>query len=302
MLKTFAEGLKRSREEAGITLERVSAKTRIDIKFLEAIERGDIDFLPDLYVKAFIKQYAKVLGLDEEETLQDFLIAKEGKQIPTKEEKEAESEKSEGLSDILSGEKEEKEIEIDKEVEKPKTLSYTDESALKKEIADDKKKYNPTLVGGGIALGLLVIILFYVLVIDKSDEIIVQEKPFEEVLEQTNQRQIDETNNLVTQENLSTSAKELNLTITNTDTNDSAWVLIVADDVSKQDFILLPKASKTVEAKNNFQFTLGNSGVIKLVLNDDELEFSGKRGAIRYFKLDKDGLERIYSPPKLSTN
>jgi cytoskeletal protein RodZ len=298
MLKTFAEGLKRSREEAGITLERVSAKTRIDIKFLEAIERGDIDFLPDLYVKAFIKQYAKVLGLDEEETLQDFLIAKEGKQIPTKEEKEAESEKSEGLSDILSGEKE----EIDKEVEKPKTLSYTDESALKKEIADDKKKHNPTLIGGGIVLGLLVIILFYVLVIDKSDEIIVQEKPFEEVLEQTNQRQIDETNNLVTQENLSTSAKELSLTITNTDTNDSAWVLIVADDVSKQDFILLPKASKTVEAKNNFQFTLGNSGVIKLVLNDDELEFSGKRGAIRYFKLDKDGLERIYSPPKLSTN
>lgn len=298
MLKAFVDGLKRAREEAGITLERVAAKTRIDIKFLEAIERGDIDFLPEPYVKAFIKQYAKVLGLDEEETLQDFLIAKEGKQIPSNEEKAAESEKSEGLSDIIGGEKEEK----DKDEDTPKTLSYTDESALKKEIADDKKKYNPALVGGGIVIGLLVIMLFYVLVIDKSDEIIVQEKPFEEVLEQTNQRQIEETNNIVTEENLSTSSKELSLTLTNTDSNDSAWVLIVTDDVSKQDFILLPRASKTVEAKNNFQFTLGNSGVIKLVLNDDELEFKGRRGAIRYFKLDKDGLERIYSPPKLSTN
>ncbi|UCH66173.1 MAG: helix-turn-helix domain-containing protein [Ignavibacterium sp.] len=298
MLKAFVDGLKRAREEAGITLERVAAKTRIDIKFLEAIERGDIDFLPEPYVKAFIKQYAKVLGLDEEETLQDFLIAKEGKQIPSNEEKAAESEKSEGLSDIIGGEKEEK----DKDEDTPKTLSYTDESALKKEIADDKKKYNPALVGGGIVIGLLVIMLFYVLVIDKSDEIIVQEKPFEEVLEQTNQRQIEETNNIITEENLSTSSKELSLTLTNTDSNDSAWVLIVTDDVSKQDFILLPRASKTVEAKNNFQFTLGNSGVIKLVLNDDELEFKGRRGAIRYFKLDKDGLERIYSPPKLSTN
>ncbi len=298
MLKAFAEGLKRAREEAGITLERVAAKTRIDKKFLEAIERGDIDFLPELYVKAFIKQYAKVLGLDEEETLQDFLIAKEGKQIPTKEEKEAEAEKSEGLSDIIGKDEE----ESSREEDKPKTLSYTDESALKKEIADDRKKHNPVMVGGGILLGLLVIILFYVLVIEKSDEIIVEEKPYEEVLKQTNQRQVDATNNMVSEENLTAGSNELSLTITNTNSNDSAWVLIVTDDISKQDFILLPKASKTVEAKNNFQFTLGNSGVIKLVLNDDELEFDGRRGAIRYFKLDKDGLERIYSPPKLSTN
>jgi cytoskeletal protein RodZ len=298
MLKTFAEGLKRAREEAGITIERVSAKTRIDIKFLEAIERGDIDFLPELYVKAFIKQYAKVLGLDEEETLQDFLIAKEGKQITSKEEKAVDSKTSEDSTVDKNGDEEEK----DEDEDKSKTYSYTDESALKKEIADDKKKRNPIVVGGGILLTLIVIGLFYILVINKSDEIIVQEKSFEEVLEQTNKRQIEETNNLVTKENLSSSSKELSLTITNTDPNDSAWVLIIRDDVSQQDFILLPKASKTVEAKNNFQFTLGNSGVIKLIFNDDELEFSGRRGAIRYFKLDKDGLERIYSPPKLNTN
>jgi cytoskeletal protein RodZ len=298
MLKTFAEGLKRAREEAGITIERVSAKTRIDIKFLEAIERGDIDFLPELYVKAFIKQYAKVLGLDEEETLQDFLIAKEGKQIPSKEEKAVDSKTLEDSPADKNGDEEEK----DEDEDKSKTYSYTDESALKKEIADDKKKRNPIVIGGGILLALIVIGLFYILVINKSDKIIVQEKSFEEVLEQTNKRQIEETNNLVTEENLSSSSKELSLTITNTDSNDSAWVLIIRDDVSQQDFILLPKASKTVDAKNNFQFTLGNSGVIKLIFNDDELEFSGRRGAIRYFKLDKDGLERIYSPPKLNTN
>ena len=296
MLKTFAEGLKRTREEAGITLERVSAKTRIDIKFLEAIERGDINFLPDLYVKAFIKQYARVIGLDEEETLADFLIAREGKQIPSKEEKVLESETSEGSSD------DQKIDDEKKDDDEPKTYSYTDDSALKKEIADEKKKPNPIVVIVSILLGFIVIGLFYILVIKKSDEIIVREKPFEEVLEESSKRKIEETNNLVNEESRSTDSNELKLTITNTDPNDSAWVLIITDDVSKQDFILLPKASKTVEAKNGFQFTLGNSGVIKLVLNSDELDFNGRRGAIRYFKLDKDGMERIYSPPKLSTN
>ena len=294
MLKAFAEGLKRTREEAGITLQRVSAKTRIDIKFLEAIERGDIDFLPELYVKAFIKQYAKVIGLDEEETLQDFLTAIEGRELVSSEEKAIESETPEGSSGDPKTDDEQERVG-------PKTYSFTDESALKKEIADEKKKQNPIVLGGGILLAIIVIGLFYILIINKSEEIIVQEKPFEEVLEQTNKR-TEEVNNSVIEENLSRDSKELTLTITNTDSNDSAWVLIITDDISQQDFILLPKASKTVQAKNNFQFTLGNSGVIKLALNSNELEFNGRRRAIRYFKLDKDGMERIYSPPKLNAN
>ena len=92
MLKSFANELKKTREEAGITLEGVSAKTRIDIKFLKALERGDVHFLPELYVKAFVKQYAKVIGLDADETLQRFLLAKDGKTLPGKEDETIESE------------------------------------------------------------------------------------------------------------------------------------------------------------------------------------------------------------------
>jgi cytoskeletal protein RodZ len=79
MLKNFTEELKDAREKTGITLQIVAAKTRIDIKFLEALEDGNFNFLPELYVKAFIKQYAKVVGLDEDETIQKYNIAKEGK-------------------------------------------------------------------------------------------------------------------------------------------------------------------------------------------------------------------------------
>ena len=80
MLKKFTDELKEQREKAGITLQNVAAKTRIDIKFLEALEDGNFNFLPEIYVKAFIKQYSKVVGLDEEETLQKYILVKEGKE------------------------------------------------------------------------------------------------------------------------------------------------------------------------------------------------------------------------------
>ncbi|MCK7516561.1 MAG: helix-turn-helix domain-containing protein [Ignavibacteriales bacterium] len=50
----------------------MAAKTRIDFKFLEAIDNGNFSFLPDLYVKAFIKQYAKAVDLDEQETIKKY--------------------------------------------------------------------------------------------------------------------------------------------------------------------------------------------------------------------------------------
>ena len=79
MFKKFVEELKTAREKAGISLQQVSAKTRIDIKFLKALESGDFNFLPDLYVKAFIKQYSKVVGLDEQEVIYNYSQIKEGK-------------------------------------------------------------------------------------------------------------------------------------------------------------------------------------------------------------------------------
>ncbi len=68
MLDRFAEQLRKARLKKGASLQQMAAKTRIDIKFLEAMDNGNFGFLPDLYIKAFIKQYAKAVDLDEQET------------------------------------------------------------------------------------------------------------------------------------------------------------------------------------------------------------------------------------------
>ena len=81
MLDKYAEELREAREKKGITLQQMAAKTRIDIKFLEAIDNGNFSFLPELYVKAFLKQYAMVVGLDEKETVERYDDAKAGKLV-----------------------------------------------------------------------------------------------------------------------------------------------------------------------------------------------------------------------------
>ena len=76
MLDKFAEELKQAREQNDLTLQQLAAKTRIDIKFLEQMEFGDFSFLPEVYARAFIKDYSKVVGLDEVRMLKKYDLAK----------------------------------------------------------------------------------------------------------------------------------------------------------------------------------------------------------------------------------
>lgn len=292
MLKKFTEELKAKREEAGITLQNVAAKTRIDIKFLDALEDGNFNFLPELYVKAFIKQYAKVIGLDEEETVQKYILAKEGKQEPVVEEKSA---KTKLEDDKPANEDVKKTVESEKPVK-----SFVDHNENKKENEHDKKREQQLIIGGSAIGGILLLLLIYFLFISNGEDIIVEEKPYDEVLQEAPERFVEKKNDKVVETNTELITQDLTLTITNIDSTDSSWVMVVVDDKSTEDFLLLPNISKTIKANKNFTFTLGNSGVVKLIFNNDTLDFEGSRGAVRYFKLDINGLERIYKPPQLS--
>lgn len=78
MLNEFASDLRISREKAKISLSEVSAQTRISEGFLTKIESGDFSFQQEIYVKAFIKEYSKAIGLDPAEVIKDYESAKRG--------------------------------------------------------------------------------------------------------------------------------------------------------------------------------------------------------------------------------
>jgi cytoskeleton protein RodZ len=73
---TFGESLKREREMRGVTLEEISAATRIAARFLRAIEEEQWDQLPGgVFNRGFVRAVARYLGLDEENIVAEYTSA-----------------------------------------------------------------------------------------------------------------------------------------------------------------------------------------------------------------------------------
>jgi transcriptional regulator with XRE-family HTH domain len=65
--------LKETRQKYGLTLEDVASRTYIKLPYLEALEEGRLDALPaPVYTYGYIRQYAKLLGLDGGELVAAF--------------------------------------------------------------------------------------------------------------------------------------------------------------------------------------------------------------------------------------
>lgn len=61
----LGEDLRKAREATGLTLEDINRRTRIPKKYLEALEEEAFQTLPaPVYVRTFLRAYAKVVGLD----------------------------------------------------------------------------------------------------------------------------------------------------------------------------------------------------------------------------------------------
>jgi cytoskeleton protein RodZ len=75
-MAAFGENLRREREMRGVTLEEISAATKISVRFLQAIEREDFETLPGgVFTRSFIRTYARYLGLDEERVMAEYHLA-----------------------------------------------------------------------------------------------------------------------------------------------------------------------------------------------------------------------------------
>ena len=69
----FGEFLRKERELRGITLEEISKSTKVHTRFLEAIEQDDLSALPaKAFAKGFLRSYARLVGLDEEQIMANF--------------------------------------------------------------------------------------------------------------------------------------------------------------------------------------------------------------------------------------
>jgi cytoskeletal protein RodZ len=87
----IGQKLRDARLEKGYTIDDLQQITKIQKRYLIAIEEGNFDALPgDFYVRAFIKQYANVVGINTEKLMEDYQ-----QDIPTVQPTVAESEPEE---------------------------------------------------------------------------------------------------------------------------------------------------------------------------------------------------------------
>jgi cytoskeletal protein RodZ len=72
-MATFGENLRREREMRGVTLEEISASTKISVRFLKALEDEDLARVPGgIFTRSFVRAYAKYLGLDEDHVMAEY--------------------------------------------------------------------------------------------------------------------------------------------------------------------------------------------------------------------------------------
>ena len=74
--RDFGEALRAAREKAGVTLETISARTKISGRLLAALESGDFRQLPNLvFAKMFLRQYLDLIQAAPENWLHAFDVA-----------------------------------------------------------------------------------------------------------------------------------------------------------------------------------------------------------------------------------
>ena len=75
-MPSFGAKLKQEREKRKISLEEISGTTKIGTRMLQALEEDKFDQLPGgIFNKGFVRSYSRCVGLDEDQTVAEYLVA-----------------------------------------------------------------------------------------------------------------------------------------------------------------------------------------------------------------------------------
>ncbi len=139
-MKEIGEKLAEARENMGISVLEVAEDLKVPVSQVESIELGNMDAFKDIfYLKYFIRDYAKYLGLNKEDLVDEFneyLFDYTSKL---------------SLDEIKKARKEEKKDKIEKKIRSP----YT--------IPRKSGFYIPPVIIY-VLIGLLILILFYLII------------------------------------------------------------------------------------------------------------------------------------------
>ena len=71
-MDNFYEKYKKLRKDQKIDLTDIENRTKINIKYLEALETGDFDLIHDPYTKLFLRAYINEIGADPDVAISEL--------------------------------------------------------------------------------------------------------------------------------------------------------------------------------------------------------------------------------------
>lgn len=280
-MTTFSEDLRKAREAKNISLAEISRLTRINVKYLEAIDQGSFDVLPQTYIRAFLREYAQAVGLSPVEVIQKYDVLVTGKYAagPT----------PPPASGGSGG------AHIPTLHEPPRDA----ENAPPSEETLVKQRSMRTVVIVASIVLLCSLILAYVanyIWVDRNGSG-VRETPFADVVrEQETKKNPPAADTLQAAKKDSTAgaaaapqvSDSLTLTI---QPSERVLVNIQRDTLRFSSMMLDTSSPVSLRAKRRFVLTLGNAGGVSLALNGRDLGIPGKRGdVVRNIVVTADGI------------
>lgn len=250
-MNPISQEFSRRRQERGWTLDDVSAKTRIRMHVLDAIEQGNFDVLPAAYIRSYLKIYSQLLGITEDE-----LTVLWNESVPAG-------------SDIANA----------TQPESYTSLRYDGRQQVAQSRAQPVKISKPfiaSMVYSAVALGVAVVVYYFFFRTDPSPTLAL--RPGElagttEITDDTNQK----GGGMLTYFDNSFPADSI---ILEAQSNDTAWMTINMDGQRSQQITVFPSQQLRWAAKDYFILSMGNAGAISLKRNGQQLQKIGEKGTI----------------------
>jgi cytoskeletal protein RodZ len=263
-MKEFFENLKQIRESKGLTLEEISRRSKLSLKFLLEIEKGQLENLPRGYDRIFFKRYLKEIGEDKEEVWRDFnLFFGTGpleKDVPYS-------------SDIPEKEKAPEIIDEDKisEEEMPPKQSFFQKLVMHLNM-DKVHRYFWAVV----TVGILAVVGYF----SYQQYLFVKNSP-PEIKEISVSKYISE---MQQQDSLLTPQMSKDTEIASqSDSNftvklrarERTWVREIRDQKDTTDYILIAGLKRNISANRSVRLMLGRADGVDIWVNNDSLGVMG---------------------------
>jgi cytoskeletal protein RodZ len=241
-MNNFFQELKRAREEKRVSLADIADRTLINIKHLEAIERGNTSILPEAYVRAFIKEYAAAIGLDGAETLRRFDETRRAEEVTARPVERA----------------------LPPPPAKRPTFSLEPATFM-----------TPRMATIGVTVVVIAVAAVFAWnLFSPGTRAPVIEIPFQNVVKE------QEDQSATAHPAPPPSPHRADSLTLFASVSDTVWMTITVDSLPPREYIFHPGSKPSWRAGNRFVVTLGNAGAVSFALDKRQLGKLGRRGNV----------------------